>query len=396
MRGCYAGGLVVMNLSRNAIILLFALATPACVAPKPGDDLGKPDAASPAGDAAANRDATTPAPDGGTEQPDAEVGGDAGPEEDAAINPDAEVIEDGGDPSCVPSGPELCDNGIDDDCENGLDCNDPTCGRCLAFENTFKAGVVVNLDEPCPPGFTEGEDPLYAGLDPGLGCAASCGCTPQEPACIPDIYVYDTATACNGDVGLTGGVPISGPTPTGAMCTMSPLYDGFPGGFRLASWSIQESCTPSGTAAPTPATWTDEKKLCLGVVGSNGCESNAICYPNAISDGACVIHEGMPECPAAFPALYTDWYTGYEDTRSCGSCECTASGGSCDGAQVLLGSDWLCTNEDSLSLTSPRACSPSYSPPGLIGGMTTASTCENWALQDGELNAIGYHTVCCE
>src|SRR5262245_42404158 len=98
-------------------------------------------------------------------------------------------------------------------------------------------------------------------------------------------------------------------------------------------------------------------------------------------------------CPGPFSNRATQYYTGLTDTRSCGPCECTATGGSCDFAQIAVGNDWQCTDEFYLSLAWPQVCNQQYSPPARVTGSPTNPTCSTYALEDGSILATGQQTV---
>src|SRR5262245_6605414 len=82
-----------------------------------------------------------------------------------------------GDPSTCPGGgPEMCFNGIDDDCNGKIDCEDTACGPVAACvpDRGASVGVLVDAGKPCPAGTSEGPT-LHDGLDGGDGCLG-CAC----------------------------------------------------------------------------------------------------------------------------------------------------------------------------------------------------------------------------
>ncbi len=370
-------------------LLLLSLVTYACPTPKAGDDRLIADSG------VMSEDSGTPAPDGGSPSAD---GGPPAPDGGSMIS-DAGRDDGGGSPDsgtegCVPTGPEDCTNGIDDDCQNGIDCADPACGACVPLPNDFALGVMVDATAACPPGFAAEETDLFAGLDQGLGCVGSCTCQPNPTQCIGALYIYATEAQCQGDTALTGGQPYGGVIDS--QCTAMPVQEGFPGGFRIGNWSVQQSCSSSGVASPSPYTWGQRMKFCAAQAGLQGCDSTSACVPNDAAPDACLMTSGGAACPDPFSDRSGEWYTGLTDTRSCGPCECTASGGSCQFAQISLGSDWVCTDGAYVSQQSPTSCGSAYSPPARVTGSPQDPTCTSASQLAGSIEVTGQQTVCCQ
>lgn len=374
-----------------ALGALCALGLAACVEAKPGTDR-----LTIAGDSGvAHADATVT--DAG-EPADAIDDIDGTIEEDLGIADTGEfdagdVGIDVGTPGCVPTGNEICDNGLDDDCQNGIDCNDRACGACYAVPDPFAAGVVVDAMVRCPAGFEESETQIFSGLDPGPGCAVNCTCTTNPTECLGEIYIYATNAQCTGDTTLTGGQLYTAPIDT--MCTTMPVQEGFPGGFRLGNWTVNQTCNSAGTASPSPYSWTQHSKLCVAQLGRMGCDAQSVCIPASNTEKACLMSAGGVGCPGPFADRMVQWYTGQTDTRSCAPCDCTAFGGSCQFAQIAFGSDWSCTDSYYVSTGSPQVCMSNYSPPARVTGNPMDPMCTPISPVEGELTATGQQTVCC-
>lgn len=251
-------------------IVLLGLFGYACPTPKAGDDRLAVDAES--------NDTGTSNPDGGSPDPDAAT--QDGSTSDGSETPDGSApdgttpdgtMRDGGDagnPGCVPTGPEDCFNSLDDDCINGIDCNDPACGACVAAPMGFALGLIVDAASPCPAGFETQQTPIFAGLDQGPGCVGTCACSPNPTTCLGELYIYPTNAQCMNDVNLTGGQLYTGLID--ATCTANPVADGFPGGYRLGNWTVMQSCAPSGVASPSPYSWMAQMKFCVPALGLQG------------------------------------------------------------------------------------------------------------------------------
>jgi hypothetical protein len=379
----------------KSTLALLALLLCACPQPKAGDDRL---------DSGTNTDTGTNTDSGtNTDTGTNDVGPkDMGPNDVGSVDgevmdatePEDDAGEDDGGPQCVPTGPEDCSNGIDDDCMNGADCLDPTCGQCVAVPQAFTAGLMVGANDVCPPGFTAQETSLFAGLDPGRGCVGNCMCTPNPTTCRGELFIYNTNAECQADSALTGGQMYAGLIDS--TCTTMPVREGFPGGFRMGNWTVDQSCAATGVASPSPYSWSSQMKFCAAVLGTSGCAATEVCVPPVAPVGdACVIASGGAPCPVGFTERMDQWFTGASDTRSCGACGCGASGGSCQFAEIELGSDWSCVDSFSVSQSAPQYCSSTYSPPAQVGGFPTDPTCTPTSQQTGTVEATGQQTLCC-
>lgn len=299
-----------------------------------------------------------------------------------------------------PAPAEDCFNGIDDDCDGAPDCADSECGaqvQCVEVPPEFQMGIVVGADEACPDGFEADATELYADLDPGEGCAADCTCEPDPIRCETQIYSYASQTDCENDTDNNGG-QMYGSVLT-ETCTDEPVYDGSSGGQRIEPFVAIQTCSAAGSAAPTPATWGSHQKLCHAAVGTRGCGETSACVPVETPPAAtCMIASGGRSCPESHPARDAQWYTGLQDDRSCGACECEATGGSCQFAEVIVGNDWLCDINDPtrIRIDRPRVCDDHYSPPARVNLQNAQDpTCTVSAAVYGEVVGTGQQTMCC-
>jgi hypothetical protein len=106
---------------------------------------------------------------------------------------------------CIPGSPEVCDDGIDNDCDGKVDCSDPDCsgvGTCPVCGN-------VNAPDATP-------IPLPDGISSGNTCTTDALCPAATPNCI---------IAPNTDVGVLKECH--------ASYTSSLNFIGFPAGATL-------------------------------------------------------------------------------------------------------------------------------------------------------------------
>jgi hypothetical protein len=304
-------------------------------------------------------------------------------------------------PACAPA-PEDCFNGKDDDCDNAADCADPDCGSrttCTMEGNVI--GLLVAVGDPCPTGYTKAPAPLHRDLTAG-GCA---GCSCAAP----------TPTGCNAALvgwgqdgsGLSSTAPCmneTAPRPvqvSSFTCsTESPLM-----GWLLGA-SVERVTTTSGTCAPqgqprlAAPTWGETRELCITPSRGGGCELGRVCVPRVAQASLCT-ESSVATCPNGL--ANQTWFTGISDTRRCGACVCNAVGASCDGVQVLLGSDGPCDGAIAGVLSvgqkicgGPSSAIFAYSPGVRLTGTPVNATCQSSSALSGAATMSGGRSFCCE
>jgi hypothetical protein len=285
-------------------------------------------------------------------------------------------------------GAEDCFNTIDDDRDGAPDCADSDCAAtatCVPSGAGFLAGVLVEADAPCPPGFEGGETMLHRGLT-AAGCEG-CECELGGPIdCTGYLAVYDTAEACTADTARTGGTEIA--TAITSTCSASPIHDGFVNGLR-ATITASETCVAGGAASVDTPTWAESQKFCRATAVGIGCAGATVCAP--IRDDACALAEGAAECAG----VEETWYTGFDDQRSCSACGCSSRGDACAGVRVEIGNDWICSAEAMLADGEQR-CAAGYSPPArLVGEVVQPTGCDASSELAGDVMPTGESTLCC-
>lgn len=180
-------------------------------------------------------------------------------------------------------------------------------------------------------------------------------------------------------------------------CGANPISDGQIYGARASAWKIQESCQAMGTPAPAPATWGETMKFCQAKPQGKGCSAASTCVAKTKAAARCSLAVGQSTCTGA-GTTQSEWYTGFDDTRTCTGCSCQASGGSCAPLDLSLGSDYSC-GLTTLIDESSKLCFGSsgiYAPPVQLVGKPTLGTCATTSITAGSLAPTGELTLCCQ
>ena len=271
--------------------------------------------------------------------PDAPMPDEASAE---AAAPDAVADAD----ACSPI--EICNNGIDDNCNGLVDCADPMCTggfACIPMPPVGWTGP-VELWEGAIPGIPPscgGAYPsdVYDGnaspTQPPDACSA-CACSSASGVvCGAATVTFFDDSACTAPCADAGAT--SAPLPVGTCVDISSYTATCttPSVTTSAPTPSGGACSPSGgTASPTPWTWTRQGRVCGVPTPSSpgGCAAGMVCAPRPAAPfdpTACVVLTGDQVCPATFPGKQS-YYAGANDARTCTACGCGApSGAICSG-----------------------------------------------------------------
>lgn len=273
----------------------------------------------------------------------------------------------GGTGGSAGSGNEDCLNGVDDDGDSDIDCEDSDCTAgytCSAPLPPGWNGPVVYYEGPsagapgcnASGGYPQPAETANSGFTPGSPTCPSCSCgAPSGTSCNAEVVFFDGA-ACGGS-GCWGGSPAyctgGSPLTVGTACKPQNLCSDATGLVPTSAvfTNVQASggtCTSSSTGTediPTP-TFTNTVRACGGAPGSGtGCGTGAVCLPKPqapFSSSICIYKAGDSVCPSGAWSQKSLFHKSFNDTRDCSACACGGVTGGCNGMSLELFTDGVC------------------------------------------------------
>lgn len=312
---------------------------------------------------------------------------------------------------------EDCQNGVDDDQNGQVDCEDAACVPGYECVPEIPAGLsaswVMDIAYPTaitPPACPDGKPAEidYVGPAMSTDCGA-CDCTYSGYTCTgPSVACayYDDVCAGSGNV-------FAWPKNN---CLDFP---GVPGGFNeFASCKIieapklatQGTCTATESTLQNVNTWERQLFVCpAGTSAGKGCANGGACIPKKAGDFAnastCVlITDPLAVCPAGFTKTEVDAFDDGIDDRACTSCICDANSVICAGGSATVHDASACmlsSPYDPVTLPANGDCQPLhfYVDNGQaslnVVFPTATGTCAQPA-GTGSVTPTGPRKVCCQ
>jgi hypothetical protein len=297
---------------------------------------------------------------------------------------------------CVAKGPEICTDGVDNDCNGATDCEDLAC--------TAQGYACV---DPPPGGWS------FVAFAP----ASQSACPTSLHTTAVDVDPIDTPATCSCTCGV-GTAPtctgmVTSKLGTNGMCTMqggSAPADGSCGTVPVSVGTDVQVGNPAGSGGScvadagidTPPPGSTKGAICSGEnkFGA-GCSAGQVCALAPAPFGACIAKNGQVACPTS--SYTTVHYAGQlNDTRSCTNCQC--------GGSPMCALTWSfynspkCNANPALVLTPNGTCQPSGAAAGMytsnmLVGSAAGATCASPAMQPmptGHASLNAEQTVCCE
>jgi hypothetical protein len=249
---------------------------------------------------------------------------------------------------------ENCTNGVDDDCNGHVDCDDPACGAgfsCVdvpaGWQGPFALLEGGNSVPPTPCAGFGTLKPLLSGGSGAQGAPATCSQCTCKATCQPAaLSAYPVGNSgCNGPA-----VTIPQPLP-GACAAISDTAGSF-----MAEPGTPSCASSLGMSSVPPSTWTKTDAICAPTAtGTCGpAAGQCVANPPGQLAGPCILKAGSQGCPASFPTAI-QYSPTVVDTRSCTSCGCSAGNVTCAGNTHLYAAAG-CSGAITDSVPNDNAC----------------------------------------
>lgn len=294
--------------------------------------------------------------------------------------------------TCEPTGAEDCFNGVDDDCNDAVDCEDAACdgpAECMPATDGADLGYFVYPMESCAAGFTlvaMGKD-----LQAGYECS---GCSCSSP----------TSMLCDvGVMGLMAGTSCPGYTSDGNFKNIYNDRCGpMPSAPNIHYWTIRGTaqCNALGTPTLDTPVWAESMNFCrLDRVGS-GCGTGQACLPTGTGN-LCALTEDDRTCDGDFVDDHGTWHEGFVDGRTCGDCQCGLGTANCSGAYIGAYTDGGCAGTavqlgDGSGAEGDRCALATPFQSGRIIGTPTNGSCTPTSYVSGVATPMGSRKACCQ
>jgi len=314
---------------------------------------------------------------------------------DTLVGPDGDVP----DGECN-GGVEDCSNGVDDNCDGHIDCDDPLCQNagytCTPAAPAGWSGPVALYSiaggtvPSCGGAYTTLAQSGHTGL---TAPAATCGCTCSGATgelCFADID-YFTDSSCN-NYNQSDGLPAN-------FCVNVGSGNGSVKGKPGVAYG--GTCTPQPTKNVPGESWSNSYATCSygGTPGTAGCGATTDLCVQSPGSGAwskpCVFQSGDVPCPTGDYGGKYVFYTSTSDSRGCTNCTCNYNPGSCT-ANITVYTGSQCSGS-TLAISTDNQCHTFAGYSSEAGTLTnTPGTCPaNPVSAQGTDTPAGPVTVCC-
>jgi hypothetical protein len=219
------------------------------------------------------------------------------------------------------TGAEDCLNGVDDDGDNKVDCEDDDCEQggyqCVANAPAGWGGpyAYYSGDAPapaCPSAFPTLTASGGLNLKYAEASCPVCSCAPPVGAKCQARVVFQNDPSCYQG----GNIPVDG-------CTDLPPSSSD----RIKKDEVVVgSCDPvaAGNETIAPFLWDVNRVICGAAEVGAGCSDESVCAgkpPLPFGSRHCIARAGAHACPTPFAQGF-ELYGGTQDTRSCSACTC--------------------------------------------------------------------------
>jgi hypothetical protein len=228
-------------------------------------------------------------------------------------------------------GPENCGNGVDDNCDGKIDCEDPKCSSagyaCTA--SAIPAGFTVisfsaKTRPVCPT--TWGTEKQLVSNVAGADLTCACNCSGGPATCVGTATYNGYPNACaTGATGVNLAVNDGACAPTTQSIKSGDYYQLY---FASTAQAKQATCSGAGKISATPAPTFDAGATCDAPSVGAGCSVGVCAPPSNAPFRTCIAHPGDVACPTfgyTQKTLASTGTPGWVDGRTCGTCPCASS-----------------------------------------------------------------------
>jgi hypothetical protein len=303
---------------------------------------------------------------------------------------------------------ESCMNGVDDNGDGLIDCNDPQCQATHTCVEALPSGWTglgwfdPDATPACSPGLTAQN--LYLGMTaPPITCPCECGAAGAH--CAIDLTCSPGGADCSGSPWTT----------TVATCGSVYMTAGV-SGCRATEPHIMGACPGvNGTPVRPPVTWTTTGRACMAGAGGLCPAADRACVPRPPTGaiGPCIGKMGDSPCPigSGYVNRHVKYVGEAVDSRTCtpcdacrveGACSCTSGLEPCGVA--VYGASTCAASSQLVSASPSEACSAlafsnsvnaSAQVVGVIGPTGVTCSPPGPAAPSGSISPGPKVTVCC-
>jgi hypothetical protein len=246
------------------------------------------------------------------------------------------------------STPEVCDDGLDNDCDGMVDCSDTDCTGVLGYacSPAAPAGwtVVVFKNDPavqCPTGYQNPRNVTTSPTSANSSCSCNCGAASADictKGALSVQFGYNSCASKKFSLTVTGGCDSIG-------SLIGTTGQGFYKDANATGPGVMNAACIATPSAPPALQATEGISCTPSSAGGKGCGNDSACLPKVDAAAWCIEKAGDMPCPdAAFTQRQVVYAkSDVTDNRSCGSCSCMSNAIKCTNGKFTSFSNAQCS-----------------------------------------------------